>query len=122
MKTSCGDIRKDPQKEKPQRKRGSEKLFIETAVLLITSLVAMSIVGKAWENGLFGGNLGRAFAGGSIGVVSNKFLIQYTQFESLLRACFDGALGFTGYFFLLGISVLLFVWIQNFLEYRSLVV
>jgi hypothetical protein len=96
-------------------------MYVEVIVLLITSLIGVSIVGKAWEAGAFGGNLGRAFAGGSVGIVSNKFLIQYTQFESLIRACFDGALGFTGYFFILGTSLLILVWISNFIEYRSLV-
>ena len=97
-------------------------VFVEVIVVLITSLIAISVVGKAWAEGMFGGALGRAFAGGTVGVVSNKFLVQYTQFESLITASANGSLGFIGYFFLLGISVLILVWISNIIEYRSLVV
>jgi hypothetical protein len=96
-------------------------MMIEVLMLLITTLVSMSIVGKAWEVGAFGGNLGRAFAGGSVGVVSNKFLIQYTQFESLLSASFSGGLGMVGYFFIIGTGFLILVWISNFIQYRTLV-
>ncbi len=97
-------------------------VFVEVIVVLITSLIAISVVGKAWAEGMFGGALGRGFAGGTVGVVSNKFLVQYTQFESLITASASGGLGFVGYFFLLGISVLILVWISNIIEYRSLVV
>lgn len=96
-------------------------MMVNIIVLLITTLISMSIVGKAWEAGAFGGGLGRAFAGGSVGVVSNKFLVQYTQFESLLNASFTGGLGFVGYFFILGTSILILVWISNFIEYRTLI-
>jgi len=95
--------------------------MVNILVLLITTLISMSIVGKAWERGAFGGNLGRAVAGGSVGVVSNKFLVGYTQFESILNASFTGGLGFVGYFFILGTSFLILVWISNFIEYRTLV-
>jgi hypothetical protein len=97
-------------------------ILTEVIVVLITSLIAISIVGKAWAEGMFGGSLGRAFAGGTVGVVSNKFLVQYTQFESLITASAAGSLGFIGYFFILGLSVLILVWISNLIEYRSLVV
>lgn len=97
-------------------------MFLEAIILLIVGLVSVSIVGKGWENGMFGGALGRTFAGGTIGFVSNEFLIQYTQLESLLRASFNGYLGLIGYFFILGISVLLLTWTNNIIKYRSLVV
>jgi hypothetical protein len=97
-------------------------MFIESIILLIVGLTSVSIVGKGWENGMFGGSLGRTFAGGSIGFVSNKFLVQYTQFESLLRASFNGYLGLIGYFFIFAISALVLTWTNNIIKYRSLVV
>ena len=96
-------------------------MFIEVIVLMLTSLISISLVGKAWEGGYLGGNLGRAFAGGSLGIVSNKFLVGYTQFESVIGASFRGVLGFSGYFFLAGLSLLILVWITNFIEYRVLI-
>ena len=96
-------------------------MYIESIIILVVALVSTSIIGKAWESGAFGGNLQRAFAGGSVGYVSNKFLIQYTQFESLLSASFNGSLGFVGYLFIGAISFLILVWISNLIEYRTLV-
>jgi hypothetical protein len=97
-------------------------MYVEIIVLLTTTLISVSLVGKAWENGALNRALSRAFAGGSVGVVSNKFLTQYTQFESLITASINGNLGFTGFFFVGALILLLTVWITNFIKYRSLVV
>ena len=97
-------------------------MYVEIIVLLTTTLISISLVGKAWENQALNSALSRAFAGGSVGVVSNKFLTQYTQFESLIRASINGNLGFTGFFFVGALILLLVVWITNFIKYRSLVV
>lgn len=97
-------------------------MYVEIIILITTSLIAVSIVGKAWEYGALNRALSRAFAGGTVGVVSNKFLTQYTQFESVITASLNGSLGFTGFFFIAGLGLLLAVWITNFIQYRSLVV
>lgn len=97
-------------------------MYVEILVLITTTLISISLVGKAWEAGALNKALSRAFAGGSIGVVSNKFLVQYTQFESLISASINGSLGFTGFFFIAALILLLTVWITNFIQYRTLVV
>lgn len=76
-------------------------------------------MGSAGNAGYLNGGLQRGFAGVSTQIVSSKFLFSYTNFESFIRACFDGVLGISGYAFLLSLGILLIVWINNLLDYRQ---
>lgn len=93
--------------------------MIETFVYLATLLISITVVGRAGEAGYLNGALQRGFAGVSTQVVSANFLLSYTNFETYVRACFDGVLGISGYAFLLAFGVLLIVWVNNLIEYRQ---
>jgi hypothetical protein len=93
--------------------------LIETFVYLATLLISITVVGRAGEAGYLNGALQRGFAGVSTQVVSANFLLSYTNFETYVRACFDGVLGISGYAFLLAFGILLIVWVNNLIEYRQ---
>lgn len=93
--------------------------MIETFVYLATLLISITVVGRAGEAGYLNGALQRGFAGVSTQVVSANFLLSYTNFETYVRACFNGVLGISGYAFLLAFGVLLIVWVNNLIEYRQ---
>jgi hypothetical protein len=93
--------------------------MIEWIVYISTLLISLTVVGKAGEAGYLNGALQRGFAGVSTQVVSANFLLSYTNFESFIRACFDGVIGISGYAFLLALGTLLIVWINNLIEYRQ---
>lgn len=93
--------------------------MIETFVYLATLLISITVVGRAGEAGYLNGALQRGFAGVSTQVVSANFLLSYTNFETYVRACFDGVLGISGYAFLLAFGILLIVWVNNLIEYRQ---
>jgi len=93
--------------------------LIETFVYLATLLISITVVGRAGEAGYLNGALQRGFAGVSTQVVSANFLLSYTNFETYVRACFNGVLGISGYAFLLAFGVLLIVWVNNLIEYRQ---
>ena len=93
--------------------------MIETIVYIATLLISITVVGRAGEAGYLNGALQRGFAGVSTQVVSANFLLSYTNFETFVRACFDGVLGISGYAFLLALGTLLIVWVNNLIEYRQ---
>lgn len=93
--------------------------MIETFVYLATLLISITVVGRAGEAGYLNGALQRGFAGVSTQVVSANFLLSYTNFETYVRACFNGVLGISGYAFLLAFGILLIVWVNNLIEYRQ---
>ena len=93
--------------------------MIEWIIYISTLLISLTVVGKAGEAGYLNGALSRGFAGVSTQVVSANFLISYTNFETFIRACFDGMIGISGYAFLLSLGFLLIVWINNLVEYRQ---
>jgi hypothetical protein len=96
--------------------------LIEAIIYISTLLITLTVVGKAGDAGYLNGALQRGFAGVSVQVVSANFLLSYTNFESFIRACFDGMIGISGYAFLLALGVLLVVWINNLYEYRQAIV
>jgi len=93
--------------------------MIETIVYIATLLISLTVVGRAGDAGYLNGALQRGFAGVSTQVVSANFLLSYTNFETFVRACFDGVLGISGYAFLLALGTLLIVWVNNLIEYRQ---
>jgi hypothetical protein len=93
--------------------------MIEWIIYIATLLISLTVVAKAGEAGYLNGALQRGFAGVSTQIVSSNFLISYTNFESFIRACFDGVLGISGYAFLLALGLLLIVWVNNLIEYRQ---
>lgn len=93
--------------------------MIETIVYFATLLISLTVVGRAGDAGYLNGALQRGFAGVSTQVVSANFLLSYTNFETFVRACFDGVLGISGYAFLLALGTLLIVWVNNLIEYRQ---
>lgn len=93
--------------------------MIEWIIYIATLLISLTVVGKAGEAGYLNGALQRGFAGVTTQIVSTNFLLSYTNFETFIRACFDGMLGISGYAFLLALGTLLIVWVNNLLEYRQ---
>jgi len=93
--------------------------MIEWIIYIATLLISLTVVGKAGEAGYLNGALQRGFAGVSTQIVSSNFLFSYTNFETFIRACFDGVLGISGYAFLLALGFLLIVWVNNLVEYRQ---
>lgn len=93
--------------------------MIEWIIYIATLLISLTVVGKAGEAGYLNGALQRGFAGVSTQIVSSNFLFSYTNFETFIRACFDGVLGISGYAFLLALGLLLIIWVNNLVEYRQ---
>lgn len=96
--------------------------MIEWIIYIATLLISLTVVGKAGEAGYLNGALQRGFAGVSTQIVSSNFLFSYTNFETFIRACFDGVLGISGYAFLLALGFLLIVWVNNLVEYRQAII
>lgn len=94
----------------------------EIIIYLATLLLTLTVVGRAGEAGFLNGAFQRGFAGVSTQVVSANFLLSYTNFETFLRACLEGMLGFAGYLYLASLGLLLVVWINNLYEYRQAIV
>ena len=96
--------------------------MIEYLIYALTAFIAVGVVGKAGEVGYLNGAFQRGFAGAGTQIVSANFLISYTNFESFLRACYEGAIGISGYVFLLSLGFLSIIWINNIVEYRQAIV
>lgn len=96
--------------------------MIEAIIYLSTLLITLTVIGKAGDAGYLNGAFQRGFAGVGTQIVSANFLLSYTNFESFIRACFDGMIGITGYAFLLALGVLLVVWINNLYEFRQAII
>jgi len=96
--------------------------LIEAIIYISTLLISLTVVGSAGNAGYLNGAFQRGFAGVSTQIVSSNFLLSYTNFETFIRACLDGKIGISGYFFLLALGVLLVVWINNLIEYRQAII
>ena len=96
--------------------------MIEAIIYISTLLISLTVVGSAGNAGYLNGAFQRGFAGVSTQIVSSNFLLSYTNFETFIRACLDGKIGISGYFFLLALGVLLIVWINNLIEYRQAII
>lgn len=96
--------------------------MIEGIIYIITLLLSLFLVGSAGSAGYLNGAFQRGFAGVSAQIVSSNFLLSYTNFETFLRACIDGDIGFSGYLFIGALGLLVIVWINNLVEYRQAIV
>jgi len=95
---------------------------IEIWIYLVSLFISLGVVGKAGEAGYLNGAFQRAFAGGTTQIVSVNFLASYTNTESFLRACYNGAIGISGYIFLLSLGFLTVIWVNNLIEYRQAII
>lgn len=96
--------------------------MIEWVLYIITGLIAITVVGAAGEAGFLNNAFQRGFAGVGTQIVSGNFLLSYTNFESFLRACLEGQVGLTGYFFLLSLGVLIVTWVSNLYDFKQAIV
>lgn len=96
--------------------------MIDVLVYVATALISVSVVGAAANNGFFNSAFTRAFGGIGTQIVSLNFLNQYTNFETFLVGCYRGQVGIMGYFFLISLSFLLIVWVNNLINYRQAIV
>lgn len=96
--------------------------MIEIWIYLISGFVSLGVIGKAGEAGYLNSAFSRGFAGGSTHIVSTNFLIYYTNFESFLNACYNGAIGISGYIFLLSLGFLTIIWVNNLIQYRQAII
>jgi hypothetical protein len=85
----------------------------------ITALLAINVVGIASSNGYLGGVFSRSFAGIATQITSSTFLVQYTNTETFILACVEGYLGTPGYLFIGSLFLLIIVWVNNLIEYRT---
>jgi hypothetical protein len=96
--------------------------MFELIIYLLTLLASLSVVGAAGTSGLLNNAFQRGFAGVSTQFVSSNFLLNYTNTESFIRACYGGELGLVGYFFVLSLGVLIVTWISNLYNYRQAII
>ena len=91
-------------------------------IYIATLLLSLTVIQNAGAAGALNGAFQRAFAGVSTQVVSSKFLLSYTNFETFIRACLDGQIGLIGYLFIGSLATLLVVWVNNIIEFEKAIV
>ena len=96
--------------------------MIEFLIYFATLFGTLSVVGAAGNSGLLNSAFQRGFAGVSTQIVSSKFLLNYTNLESYLWACYDGKLGLVGYLLILSLGVLMITWASNLYNYRQAII
>lgn len=96
--------------------------MIEFLIYGLTFFGSLSVVGQAGSSGLLNSSFQRGFAGVSTHIVSSNFLLNYTNTESYLRACFEGQVGLVGYMLILSIGVLSATWASNLYNYRQAII
>ena len=96
--------------------------MIEFLIYALTLFGTLSVVGAAGSSGLLNSAFQRGFAGVSTQVVSSNFLLNYTNTESFLWACYEGQVGLVGYVFMLSLGLLLATWGANLYNYRQAII
>lgn len=96
--------------------------MIDIFIYLISAFVSLGVIGRAGDAGYLNGAFQRGFAGAGTQIVSANFLFNYTNMESFIRACYEGAIGISGYIFLLSLGTLTIIWINNLIEYRQAII
>ena len=91
-------------------------------MMLLTAVFSIGIVGAAYERGFLNGAYRRAFTGGTVFFTSNNYLVQYTQFDTFLTACYNGTLGFIGFAFIGSLFLLILTYVNNFIKFRKAIV
>ena len=97
-------------------------MMFEWIIYIITLLLSINVLQGAGAAGALNGAFQRSFAGVSTQIVSSKFLLSYTNFETFIRACLDGQIGLIGYLFIGSLALLVIVWINNIIEYETAIV
>lgn len=96
--------------------------MFEWIIYILTLLLSLTVVQNAGAAGALNGAFQRGFAGVSTQLVSTKFLLSYTNFETFIRACLDGLLGLFGYLFIASLATLIVVWVNNLIEFEVAIV
>lgn len=96
--------------------------MIDYVIYFFTAFISIGLVGQAGASGMLNGAFQRGFAGAGAQIVSAKFLLSYTNFETFIRACFEGSIGLSGYVFLGSLGFLAAVWVNNLVEYRQAII
>ena len=97
-------------------------MMFEWIIYIITLLLSINVIQGAGAAGALNGAFQRGFTGVSAQIVSSKFLLSYTNFETFIRACLDGQIGLIGYLFIGSLALLVIVWINNIIEYETAIV
>lgn len=97
-------------------------MMLDWLIYIITLLISLTLIQNAGAAGALNGVFQRGFAGVSTQIVSTKFLISYTNLETFIRACLDGQIGITGYFFIGSLAFLIITWVNNLIEYETAIV
>lgn len=96
--------------------------MIDWIIYISTLLLSITVIQNAGAAGALNGVFQRGFAGVSTQIVSSKFLLSYTNFETFIRACLDGQVGLIGYLFIGSLATLLVVWVNNIIEFEKAIV
>lgn len=96
--------------------------MIDWVIYISTLLLSITVIQNAGAAGALNGAFQRGFAGVSTQIVSSKFLLSYTNFETFIRACLEGQLGLIGYLFIGSLATLLVVWVNNIIEFEKAIV
>ena len=96
--------------------------MIDWVIYISTLLLSITVIQNAGASGALNGAFQRGFAGVSTQIVSSKFLLSYTNFETFIRACLEGQLGLIGYLFIGSLATLLVVWVNNIIEFEKAIV
>lgn len=96
--------------------------MIDWILYILTLLASVTVVQNAGASGALNGAFQRGFAGVSTQIVSTKFLLSYTNFETFIRACLEGQVGLIGYLFVGSLATLIIVWVNNIIEFEVAIV
>lgn len=96
--------------------------MIDWIIYISTLLLSITVIQNAGAAGALNGAFQRGFTGVSTQIVSSKFLLSYTNFETFIRACLEGQLGLIGYLFIGSLATLLVVWVNNIIEFEKAIV
>ena len=96
--------------------------MIDWILYILTLLASVTVVQNAGASGALNGAFQRGFAGASTQIVSTKFLLSYTNFETFIRACLEGQVGLIGYLFVGSLATLIIVWVNNIIEFEVAIV
>ena len=88
-------------------------MITEGLVLMVSIFIGVGLVAGASAGGVLNGGLSRQWTAAGVTYTSSLALEGFLGFESFLRACWDGALGISGYLFVLSLGGVLFVWGYN---------
>ena len=95
---------------------------INILIQLLAAFVGVGVVGQGFKSGMLSSGYSRAFAGGSVSLVSANFLGGYAGVESFLRVCYSGGLGIPGQLLIISLVTLILAWAYNLYTFRRVIV